>query len=474
MEIAEPNPTLIEKQFEAIFQFSYDGIWICDGQGTILRCNPAAEHINNIQASQVVGKHISVLVSERVVDRTVTEEVLREKRQVTVMQYCASTNKKLLVTGTPIHDESGGIALVVTNDRDITELDKLRHRLLEHEARSQRFQEELQRRDHENLLHSRMMGRSSAAMQRLLATAANVADFKINLFISGESGTGKTLLAETIHQLSPRRAKPFVRVDCGSIPDNLFESELFGYEAGAFTGARGAGKMGLFELADGGTLFLDELADVPLETQHKLLRFVEKGELLRVGGTKLRTVDVRLISATNRDLEEEVAAGRFRDDLYYRVRVVPLTLPSLRQRQEDLPLLIDHFLRRFCQQYGTNKSLSAPALEALMHYAWPGNVRELENLMERLAVVGQGQTIEMHDLPKRMQPADAGPDLVPMFLGQNLKQATQEFQRMLIQATLDRQGTQARAARVLGVSQATVARKLAGKVYYQDCIDIQK
>ncbi|MCB2192378.1 MAG: sigma 54-interacting transcriptional regulator [Deltaproteobacteria bacterium] len=461
MNNTNSDHNLIEKQFEAIFKFSYDGIWICDGGGTILRCNPAAEHINHIKAAEVVGKHISVLVTGGVVDRTVTEEVLREKRQFTVMQYCPRTGKKLLVTGSPIINDSGEIAFVVTNDRDITDLDRLRHRLLEHEARSRRFQEELQRRDKESALHSRLLGRSSTSMQRLLATAANVANFKINLFISGESGTGKTMLAETIHQLSPRRDKPFVRVDCGSIPSNLFESELFGYESGAFTGARSAGKMGLFEMADGGTLFLDELADVPLEVQHKLLRFIEKGELIRVGGTKVREVDVRLISATNRDLDEEVAAGRFRDDLYYRVRVVPLSLPPLRERQEDLPFLINQFLMRFCKQYGTQKTLSAPALEALIAYDWPGNVRELENLMERLAVMGPGEVIEMNDLPQRIQQHEAGVDFVPMFSGKNLKEATAKFQRMLIQATLDREGTQVRAAKALGVSQATIARKLA-------------
>ena len=453
--------SLIEKQFEAIFQYSYDGIWICDGKGTILRCNPAAEQINDIKASDVVGKHISVLVTGGVVDHTVTEEVLSEKRQITVMQYSPRTRKKLLVTGSPIINEAGEIAFVVTNDRDITDLDRLRHRLLEHEARTRRFQEELQRRDQESALHTQLLGHSSSAMQRLLATAANVANFKINLFISGESGTGKTMLAETIHKLSPRRDKPFVRVDCGSIPANLFESELFGYEPGAFTGARSVGKMGLFEMADGGTLFLDELADVPLETQHKLLRFIEKGELFRVGGTKLLNLDVRLISATNRDLDQEVAAGRFRDDLYYRVRVVPLSLPPLRERQEDLPFLINEFLKRFCEQYGTQKTLSAPALEALLKYDWPGNVRELENLMERLAVTGQGRIIELPDLPRRVRHHETDLDFVPMFSGQDLKEATAKFQQILIQATLEREGTQNRAAKALGVSQATIARKLA-------------
>jgi len=450
---------LIQKQLEAIFNFSYDGIWICNGEGIILRCNPAAARINNIDESEVIGKHISILIDKGVVDKTVTEEVIKQKRQVSLMQYSPKTLKKLLVTGSPIFDGNGEILMVVTNDRDITELDKLRHQLLENEARSQRFLEELQRRDLKSLNTNFFVARSPI-MQHLLKMAANAAQFRINVLLCGESGAGKSLLAETIHSLSDRKKHPFVRVDCGSIPSTLLESEIFGYERGAFTGASESGKIGLFEMANQGTLFLDEITDIPFETQHKLLRFIEKGEFIRVGGTKTINVDVRLISATNRDLEKEVAASRFRNDLYYRIRVVPLQIPPLRDRHEDLPMLVNHFLQKFSSLYQVEKTMSAPAMEALMQYRWPGNVRELEHLIERLVVMGNSETIEISDLPQRVSQREPAVGTAPVFAGRSLKEATRQFEKLLIEAALKEHGSQAKAAKRLSVSQSTIARKL--------------
>ena len=246
---------LIEKQLEAIFNSSFDGIWICDGQGRILRCNPAAERMNGINASDYIGKFVNSLVTRGIIiDKTVTAEVLRQKRQLTMMQKVRTTGKKLLVTGSPIFNASGEVVLVVTNDRDITELDNLRNQLLEEEARVHRYESELLRRDLEKSSTYEVVG-NSPLVRGMLATASHVAPFKTTVLLTGQSGTGKGLLAYAIHRLSDRRDEPFTRIDCGAIPHNLFESELFGYEGGAFTGAKAGGKIGLLEMAHKGDSF---------------------------------------------------------------------------------------------------------------------------------------------------------------------------------------------------------------------------
>lgn len=450
---------LIREQFEAIFNSSFDGIWICDGQGRILRCNPAAERMNGIKASDYIGRPVDCLLKHVIINKTVTSEVLKQKRQVTMMQEVRTTGKKLLVTGSPIFDTSGMVVLVVTNDRDITELDNLRHQLLEKEARAQRYESELLKRDLEQSAAYEVVG-NSPLVRSMLAAASHVAPFQTTVLLTGQSGTGKGLLANAIHRLSDRRDKPFTRIDCGAIPSTLFESELFGYEGGAFTGAKAGGKIGLLEVAHQGTLFLDEIALIPMEVQHKLLRFLEKGEMLRVGGSESIRVNARVVTATNLDLEQEVAAGHFREDLYYRINVVPIQVPSLHERAEDIPLLVDHFLKRFNKKHGNDKKISAPALESLMQYDWPGNVRELENLMERLVVMSRGRIIELVDLPtkmiRRFSPMEAGSQLAR---GKSLKAAVREFEQAMITSALAKYGTQTRAAEALRVSQATIARK---------------
>ena len=446
----------VREQFEATFLSSYDGFWICDGQGVVLRVNPASERINGIKEEEIVGRHVSLLQEWGAVDRCVTMEVLEKKRQVTIMQRSARSGKKLMVTATPIFDDQGRITLVITNDRDITELDDLRHQLLQSEARTEQFQQELLKRDMEERADSEIVGRSPV-MRKVLAAARHVAKFKTNILISGASGTGKSLLANLIHKLSGRQDAPFVRVECGAIPASLFESEVFGYEKGAFTGANVTGKLGLFGMSDGGTLFLDEISQAPYGEQHKLLRFLETGELIRVGATKPTYVDARVIAATNVDLEERVEAGLFRSDLFYRLNIVPIQLPLLKDRQEDIPFLIQTFQDRFNERFNTDKRLSGPAVEALMRYDWPGNVRELENVMERLVVMSPNETIELSDLPEKIF-GKAGL-VYSLAAGKKLKEAVSEYEQDLIDLALQQYGNQSEAAKALGVSQATIARK---------------
>jgi PAS domain S-box-containing protein len=446
----------IRTQMEAIFQSSYDGIWICDGQGMIVRLNPASERINSIKAEDWIGKHIRELESEEVIDKSVTMEVLKKRRPVTIFQTAKRTNKKLLVTGNPFFGEDGSIELVVTNDRDITELDNLRLRLLESEARTERFQHELMKIEGQIEAGGVFVSRSNM-MRQILATAIHVAGFKTAVLISGASGTGKSLLAKLIHQNSDRKDKPFLRVECGAIPATLFESEVFGYEKGAFTGASSNGKLGLFEMAEGGTLFFDEVALAPFDLQHKLLRFIESGEIVRVGGTEAVKIDARIIAASNIDLESLVKEGRFRNDLYYRLKVVPLALPPLKDRTEDIPFLIRHFLDQINTRFNTDKVIGGQAMEALVRYDWPGNVREVENLVERLVVMTPHQTVDLADLPETMFEAQS---LLPTLVeGRSLKETVREFEAQLVEMAVKKYGSQAKAAEALGISQASITRK---------------
>jgi DNA-binding NtrC family response regulator len=295
----------------------------------------------------------------------------------------------------------------------------------------------------------------SGAMQEVLSVVRRVAPSDATVLIRGESGTGKELIARAIHYASPRAARALVKVNCAALAESLLETELFGHEKGAFTGAVAARK-GRFELADGGSLFLDEIGDLPPHLQVKLLRVLQEREFERVGSSRPIKVDVRLLAATHRNLEALVRDGRFRDDLYYRINVVTITLPALRERREDLPPLIDHFLRVFARKNGKSiRGLTREAREALLRYDYPGNVRELENLIERAVVLTRDDVIGLGDLPLTVEAQPSEPD------GAGLVAAVEGLERRLIRDALARaDGTQTRAAELLGISERVLRYKL--------------
>lgn len=309
----------------------------------------------------------------------------------------------------------------------------------------------------------------SARLQEVFRTIEKVAATPSTVLITGESGTGKELVASALHHHSPRKDKPFIRINCAAIPKDLIESELFGYERGAFTGAVSA-KPGRFELADQGTLFLDEIGEVPLEMQVKLLRALQESEFERVGGVSTTKVDVRLVTATNRDLKEEITAGRFREDLYYRLNVVPIVLPPLRDRVEDIPLLVEHFRLKYNERLGKRvEGVSPEAIERLQHYTWPGNIRELENVMERAILFTESSVIEADELPEqivrakpsapelpsRSQPTPIGP------LKEIVRQHTESVEKELIQRALEETGGNVtKAARRLSISRKSLQNKM--------------
>ncbi len=304
-------------------------------------------------------------------------------------------------------------------------------------------------------LHDRTLLGTSAAMQRVYSLIRQVAPTTSTIFITGESGTGKELAANAIHKASPRRDKPFVSINCPAIPDGLMESELFGHERGAFTGADQRRK-GKFELADGGTLLLDELGDLPSSLQAKLLRVLQESQIERVGGSKTIKVDVRIISCTSKDLQKEVEAGRFRQDLLYRLQVIPLKMPPLREHREDIAELCQAFLDEFNSQHGRNTSISKKALYHLEQYDFPGNVRELRNIIERASVLCRGSEITAEDLPYEIAEIAATPP-ASFSLSENMAAAEKGFVQQALQAS---GGNRTDAARLLGISRKNLWEKM--------------
>ncbi|HSE16783.1 MAG TPA: sigma-54 dependent transcriptional regulator [Pyrinomonadaceae bacterium] len=323
-------------------------------------------------------------------------------------------------------------------------------RMRQLEIENRRLREELSRPP--GFAH--LMG-TSHALERVLKQARSVAATSATVLLSGENGTGKEMLARAIHQESPRATGPFVAVSCAALPEALIESELFGHEKGAFTSATQSHK-GRFELADGGTLFLDEIGDLSAAVQVKLLRVLQEREFERVGGTKTLPVDIRLIAATNRDLEKEVAQGRFRQDLFFRLNVVPLVLPPLRERPDDIPILAAHFAAKSAQKYGQSISELEPALvEVLLDYHWPGNVRELENLIERLVVLSSSSTLGLEFVPEKM--LRALPGTTPGDESK-LEGAVEALKRRMIKSALQSEGNKVAAAKKLGISRSYLHR----------------
>lgn len=477
----------INDELNAIFQSSHDGILIADGKGIILRVNRAVERLLGCTAQELDGKSVQELVDLGIINRSVTHEVLRTQKPVTIKQRTAN-GKETIATGSPIYDQEGRIFRVVTNIRDITELVELQLAL--ESTRAQAIEVTSDR----EIMRSQKMQENgiiaaSPAMLTVVDLALRVAQVDATVLVLGESGVGKEVIAKLIHRTSERNnTGQFISVNCGAIPTHLLESEFFGYEGGAFTGSKKEGKLGYFELAHQGTLFLDEIGELPIDVQVKLLRVIQEREVMKLGDTKLRKIDIRIIAATNRDLKQMVEEGSFREDLYYRLNVLPITVPPLRSRPEDIPVLLTSFLEKYCRKYGGGKVFSGGSLHLLGQYNWPGNVRELENVVERLVLTTDEPIILPQHLPMQLfqeeQPAVDIDDAEEFILDtdqaveetdediqesdgeiKTLQEVMDEVEKEMIIKALQLYGSTRRAARILGVSQSTIARK--AKKYQQ-------
>jgi PAS domain S-box-containing protein len=449
------------KLLQAIMDFSFDGLWITDRHGNVVKLNKAAERITGCKAEEVLGRNVADLVSEGYVDVSVTLEVLKRKTTVSLVQN-TKLKKKVLATGSPIFSNNGEIDVIIINDRDITELDRIRQELKESQALIDQYRHELSELQQKEFESGYFLCKSKV-MQTVYAKAQQVSRFDSTVLLSGESGVGKGFLAKLIHLKSNRNNGPFIRVDCAAVVETLFESELFGYEKGAFTGAGPKGKLGLIEMADGGTLFLDEISEVPLSQQVKLLRFLDEKSFLRVGGATPRTVDARVIAATNKDLAQEVREHRFRKDLFYRLKVVALVIPPLQGRSDDIIDLLYFFMAKFSEKHQIKRRMDREVLDLLVHFKFPGNVRELENLVESMMVTSPQENISTRDIPadllqeinpirRNVLSGPAAPSLLPQYI--------QDLEVEHILKVVDQFGSQREAARHLGVNQSTISRKL--------------
>lgn len=385
--------------FEKILEASHDEIFVCDKDGYMIYCNKAFESNYGINRNDMLGKTVMFLNEEGYSNQSPVPNVLKHKKKIS-MEQKTITGKTLIITATPVFDDLGNIEFVVENSRDISELNNIKNKLEHTKEKIKEYENKIDSLNKSQSLVYNDTTIKGSSMKLLLEISENVSKANVNVLLLGESGCGKSTLAKHIHLNSPRAHKPFITINCSTISPNLLESELFGYESGAFTGANSKGKIGLVELADGGTLFLDEIGDIPPELQSKFLQLIQEKTFTSVGGVKNKKVDIRLISATNVDLLNSVNEKKFREDLYYRINVVELKIPPLRERKEDLLELIFHFFKKYSESFNVKKTLSTQVINALLDYDYPGNIRELENIIQNILVTSNTDVIEISNLPK--------------------------------------------------------------------------
>lgn len=450
------------RELNAILESSYDGLYICDRYGRVTRVNTAWERICGFSREEIVGNTAYQLVADGYYSKSAATEAIRTKKTCTVMLEMTAGPKKgqkIMATSTPIFDDQGEIEQVVVNVRDITEIQELKNQLEASMELSKKYASELEEIRRQQLKIDDMVAQSPA-MQRILELVVRVAQVDSTVLITGQSGVGKEVVAKKIHSLSKRQNKSLIKINCGAIPENLLESELFGYEGGAFTGAKKEGKPGMIELASGGTLFLDEIGELPFSLQVKLLRTLQDREIYHVGGIKPIPVDVRIIAATNKDLAGMVRRGAFREDLFYRLNVLNIRIPPLRERLEDLPPLLHSILLKYNKKYNQKKKLAQEVVNILLNYEWPGNIREVENLIERLVVMTQEDVIEVRHLPESLQGISNSNNNVNIMKVIPLKKAVEELELRLLELALKECGSTRKIAKILGINQSTVVRKL--------------
>ncbi len=446
---------LLMDNFEAVLESSYDGIYITDGDANTLYVNQSYERITGLKRKDVLGKNMKDLENKGILSQSASILVLKTKKMTTLLQGFR-TGKEALVTSTPILDKKGNIILVVTNVRDVTELKGLKEELDENKVLAEKYYSEIEEMRLQLLESSEIVAEDKATID-ILKKAMRVAKVDTTVLILGETGVGKEEIAKFVHKNSRRSEKQFIKVNCGAIPENLLESELFGYEKGAFTGALEKGKMGLFEVAGEGTIFLDEVGELPVNMQVKLLRVLQENKIQRIGGVKTIDVNVRVIAATNRDLEEMIKNNLFREDLYYRLNVVPIVIPPLRERKQDIIALLKYYLEFFNYKHGYNKKLDSRVIEVLLEYDWPGNIRQLRNLIERLVVMSNHDKIDVDDLPQKIVESCEGS--LNGFDNLSLKEAVGRLESQMIERAYLRRGNVRDAAKDLGIDASTLVRK---------------
>lgn len=445
----------LNKELEALIEASYDGILIANPAGIIVRANKGYWRLMGEKNDSFVK------VPDRGKLGGSQKQLIKDvlEKQTIVNSFISTNHHQLLLTGTPVFDSDGHLDRVVVNIRDLTELNSLRIQLAKSQELTHHYHKEVSNLQ-EKLLKKEGLIIQSMPMRRLLATALRVAQVDSTVLILGESGVGKGVLAQIIHENSKRNKNTMIKVNCGAIPENLLESELFGYEPGAFTGANKKGHTGMFELANNGTIFLDEIGDLPLPLQVKLLRAIQEKEIVRVGGSKPIQINVRILAATNKDLKTMVESGAFREDLYFRLNVIPLVIPPLRERKDEIISLTETFVHKYCKAYGLKKELTSEVINYFLDYHWPGNVRELENMVERILVTAPNKTVTLEDVPVTLKKENIINDPIIVRNLIPLKTAIFELEKQLIIKAIKECGSTYKAAKALNVNQSTIVRKI--------------
>ncbi|MEH7107309.1 sigma-54 interaction domain-containing protein [Bacillus sp. JJ1764] len=446
-----------DEHFSRVFNHLKDGIFIADNNGTALWINDTSSKQMGAPRSKVIGRNVIDLEKAGLFNPSVTKMVIEKKETVTIVQ--TSKNRQYLATGYLIEIAEEGTKYILVHVKDITETVRASLKLEKAEALLQKYWDELQKiKSRQSGSEKPVIGKSKKH-EEMLDLINRVATVDATILLNGETGVGKSLVASEIHKRSNRADQPFVQINCSAIPENLLESELFGYKKGAFTGANSNGKVGIVEKAHGGTLFLDEIAELPITLQPKLLQLVQEKSFIPVGGTNIKKVDVRIIAATNQNLLEMVQKRRFREDLYYRLNVVSIQIPPLRERKDDILPLVYHYFEQFKLKYGKTSTLSTELLEYLQEYSWPGNIRELENMMERLVVTARSNSIEITDLSNKVI-QEVQQRSHSIINGQSLSDYLEGIEKKMIQDALQEHKSTRKAAHALGITQSSLMRRI--------------
>lgn len=438
-----------------------DQITIADGNGIFKKINKACEKYFGVKEEEMIGKSGFELEKTGVFNISATAEVVRRKQKVRFVQS-TKANRTLLVTGYPIFDENNDLVKIINISTDITDQKVLEKELADTEAKLEWFKNQI----HYRLsVENHFLSAESKNMKSIKNTLNHFSDKDILILLLGETGVGKNYIAKYIHATSNRSREPFITINCGAIPHNLLESELFGYEKGSFTGALHTGKQGLFQVAANGTILLDEIAEMPLDLQVKLLSVLDEKKFRKIGGSEDIELKARIIVATNKDLQACVDEGKFREDLYYRINIFPITIPKLSERIEDIPELVENFLKTYNEKYDVDKRISTDAYEELLLYEYPGNIRELKNIVERLVLISEGDLINGEDVARIIRLNNVKKnkltnneslediDLVP------LKEGVENYEKKLLIAAGKKYRTTRQQAKALGVDQSTIVRK---------------
>lgn len=444
------------KEIEAIIESVADGVIVADREGIIIRVNKAVEKTFHVKKASLIGRPAAEIVKNGIFKEGIVGKVLETKK--TVIVASDYQDKRLIYTGIPNFNESQTMTNVIVTIQDVSTINTLRRKLEQQQLAMNDYVREIANMKSVDINDQDIIVQSKK-MSQVMDIAKIVSKVDSTILITGESGTGKEKVVDLIYHSSNRKDKPLIKINCGAIPDTLFESELFGYEHGSFTGARKNGKIGFFELANTGTLLLDEIGELSLPSQVKLLRVIQEKEVLRIGGTRPIPIDVRIIAATNRNLWQMVQEKKFRQDLYYRLNVINIDVPPLRERRDDIIPLARHFVAAFNKKHKKDKQLSLELCHILWNMDWPGNIRELENIIETMVILAPGNILLPEHLPVKNENTDSSSQISLQGI-LPLKDAVEEVERQLLMHAGSKYKTTREIAAALGVNQSTISRKL--------------